>query len=64
MGNFIKATYYALKKTYEYLTPSLWESAPFEQNPLLANSDFLAAAAEGGSKGRSGGDRRERRERR
>ena len=42
MGNFIKATYFALAKSYGYLTPDLWKEAKFARTPFSQHSDFLA----------------------
>lgn len=41
--NFVKATYDAIKKSYEYLTPDLWEQTLFEKTPYQKHSDFLHA---------------------
>jgi small subunit ribosomal protein S2e len=54
MGNFIKATFDALGKTYGYLTPDLWEHNKLTATPNEVHADFLAkgkqapAAARGG----------------
>merc|ERR1719281_1245925 len=32
-GNFIKATFEALRHTYTIITPDLWENRPFSLNP-------------------------------
>eukprot|EP01065_Artemidia_motanka_P053059 TRINITY_DN975_c0_g2_i1.p2 TRINITY_DN975_c0_g2~~TRINITY_DN975_c0_g2_i1.p2 ORF type:complete len:283 (+),score=98.11 TRINITY_DN975_c0_g2_i1:70-849(+) len=45
MGNFIKAVFAALSKTYGYLTPDLWPTTRLGKDPYQAESDFLAAAA-------------------
>jgi ribosomal protein uS5 len=42
MGNFIKAVYFALAKSYGYLTPDLWRETQFIKTPYAAHSDFLA----------------------
>lgn len=42
MGNFIKATFAAVTKTYTYLTPDLWEETTFTATPYEEYSDFLA----------------------
>jgi len=42
LGNFAKATYAALKRTYTFLTPDMWEAGIYKQNPYAAYSDFLA----------------------
>jgi len=41
MGNFIKATYAALVKTYAYLTPDLWPQTAFQKAPYQEYTDFL-----------------------
>jgi len=41
MGNFIKATWFALRKTYQYLTPDLWTQTKFEKTPFEIHGDFL-----------------------
>merc|ERR1712093_566293 len=33
MGNFIKAVFYALRKTYSYLSPELWPKTEFTNSP-------------------------------
>jgi small subunit ribosomal protein S2e len=40
-GNFLKATFYALSKTYSYLTPDLWNKHEIEENPYQKYSQFL-----------------------
>mmetsp|Transcript_15516 Transcript_15516/g.18916 ORF Transcript_15516/g.18916 Transcript_15516/m.18916 type:complete len:255 (-) Transcript_15516:212-976(-) len=42
MGNFIKAMYYALKATYGYLSPELWQENALLANPYQEHTDFLA----------------------
>ena len=42
LGNFIKATFAAVKKTYTYLSPDLWEEDVFEPSPFEEYSDLLA----------------------
>lgn len=34
MGNFIKATFYALSKSYGFLTPNFWEEKDGQQQPM------------------------------
>lgn len=43
LGNFAKATFNAIAKTYSYLTPDLWKEQPLEKNPYQLNVDFLKA---------------------
>jgi len=45
MGNFVKATFDAIQKTYAYLTPDLWKQYPLPKTPFQAHSDFLMVAA-------------------
>merc|ERR1712189_148131 len=42
LGNFAKATYAAIAKTYSYLTPDLWKETTFEKSPYQEFTDFLA----------------------
>lgn len=42
MGNFIKAAYFALAKSYGFLTPDLWKQTHFLKSPFSEHSDFLA----------------------
>lgn len=44
MGNFIKATYQALRVTYAFLTPDLWAKSHFTSSPLQEHSEFLTNA--------------------
>jgi len=44
MGNFVKATFEALKNTYGFLTPDLWKDAPLLKAPYQEYSDFLLAS--------------------
>jgi len=46
LGNFIKALFYALGKSYSFLTPDLWADTFFVKSPLQVHSDFLAKEAE------------------
>jgi len=41
-GNFMKATFEALRATYGYLTPDLWKATHFEKPPFQEFTDFLA----------------------
>lgn len=41
LGNFAKATFFALAKTYEYLTPDLWPAYEFTRSPYQEHTDFL-----------------------
>jgi len=41
-GNFMKATFEALKATYAYLTPDLWRPTHFSKPPYQEWSDYLS----------------------
>merc|ERR1719167_599757 len=41
-GNFMKATFEALRATYGYLTPDLWKPTHFVKPPFQEFTDFLA----------------------
>jgi small subunit ribosomal protein S2e len=45
LGNFIKATYNAVKATNAYLTPDLWPQTVFEKAPFQVHTDFLKEGA-------------------
>ena len=40
-GNFLKATFNALSKTYSYLSPDLWAKREFDQNPYMKFNQWL-----------------------
>ena len=42
MGNFIKATFDALSRTYGFLTPDLWRETRFTKPPAQEFTDFCA----------------------
>jgi len=42
LGNFVKATFDAVRRTYGYLTPDLWEDTQFVKNPMQVYTDFLS----------------------
>jgi len=42
LGNFVKAVYFALTKSYGYLTPDLWDTRVILPTPYEANADFLS----------------------
>lgn len=44
MGNFVKATFEAISKTFNYLTPEFWEATELKKAPFQEFSDFLAAS--------------------
>ena len=43
LGNFVKATYFALRSTYEFLTPDLWAENKWQKAPAQEYTDFLSA---------------------
>ena len=45
MGNFVKAVFAALSKTYGYLTPDLWAKTHLGKDPYQEHSRFLSDAA-------------------
>lgn len=42
LGNFAKATFEAISKTYSYLTPDMWKETVFTKTPYQEFTDFLA----------------------
>jgi len=42
LGNFAKATYAAIQRTYSYLTPDLWKEEAMEKTPYQQHSDHLS----------------------
>jgi len=44
LGNFIKACFAAVQRTYTYLTPDLWPQQALGKLPFQEHSDFLAQA--------------------
>jgi len=45
LGNLIKATFFALVKTYGFLTPDLWKTTRFSSTPYQEFTDLLAKPA-------------------
>jgi len=43
LGNFVKATFDAVSRTYGYLTPDLWKQYPLPKTPFQEHSAFLVA---------------------
>ena len=41
IGNFIKAAYFALRKSYGYLSPDLWKETQFLRSPYQEHTDYL-----------------------
>lgn len=52
LGNFVKATFDAIARTYGYLTPDLWTPTVFVKNPYHEHSSYLAQKKTGVSKGK------------
>lgn len=48
LGNFAKATYAAIAKTYAYLTPDLWKEMPLGKSPYQEYANFLAQSQKRG----------------
>jgi len=42
LGNFAKATYAAIARTYSYLTPDLWKELNLDATPYQKHADYLA----------------------
>merc|ERR1712232_834339 len=42
LGNFVKATFQAISRTFCYLTPDLWQDIPLGETPYGEFSDYLA----------------------
>lgn len=40
-GNFVRAAFDAVSKTYSYLTPDLWKSSPLSKSPYQEYTDHL-----------------------
>lgn len=45
LGNFVKATFDAISKTYGFLTPDLWAPTQFTPAPFQEHTEFLSAKA-------------------
>lgn len=41
LGNFAKATYAAISKTYSFLTPDMWKETEFQKSPYQEFTDYL-----------------------
>lgn len=46
LGNFVKATFFALKATYGFLDPTLWVETGYGRTPYQEHTDFLGRAAD------------------
>jgi len=42
LGNFVKATFFAISASYGFLTPELWKETEFTKAPYQEFTDFLA----------------------
>ncbi|MQL20597.1 hypothetical protein EI008_26875, partial [Escherichia coli] len=42
LGNFVKATFDCLLKTYGFLTPEFWKETRFSKSPFQEYTDLLA----------------------
>lgn len=47
LGNFAKATFQAIAKTYSYLTPDMWKETVFVKSPYQEFTDHLAKSQKG-----------------
>jgi small subunit ribosomal protein S2e len=50
LGNFVKATFDAISKTYGYLTPDLWTPTVFVKTPYHEHTQFLSDKKKPGGK--------------
>lgn len=50
LGNFAKATYAAIAKTYAFLTPDLWKDLPLAKTPYQEYADFLEKTSKTGQR--------------
>lgn len=48
LGNFAKATYAAIQRTYSYLTPDLWKENQLDKTPYQQYWEYLAKQGPGG----------------
>ncbi|EGW09230.1 40S ribosomal protein S2 [Cricetulus griseus] len=44
LGNFARATFDAISKTYSYMTPELWKETVFTKSPYQEFTDHLVKA--------------------
>uniref|UniRef100_A0A0A9EZK2 Pco131882 n=1 Tax=Arundo donax TaxID=35708 RepID=A0A0A9EZK2_ARUDO len=47
LGNFVKATFDCLMKTYGFLTPEFWTETRFVKTPFQEYTDLLAKPTKG-----------------
>lgn len=45
MGNFVKAVFFAISKSYGYLSPELWKPTVFQKTPFQEHTDYLSKDA-------------------
>merc|ERR1712070_1072369 len=45
LGNFVKATFFCIKKLYGYLTPEFWKDTRYMPSPYQEHTDYLAKTA-------------------
>ena len=57
LGNFVKATFAALRKTYAYLTPDLWQEQALTMSPFQEFTDHLSKEEQAKIKVNAGYDR-------
>ncbi|KAF3600373.1 hypothetical protein F2Q69_00036560 [Brassica cretica] len=50
LGNFVKATFDCLQKTYGFLTPEFWKETSFKKSPYQEYTDFLTTKADSAAK--------------
>lgn len=50
LGNFVKATFFALSKSYGYLTPDLWFERALPADPLQVHANWLTSTGKGQAK--------------
>eukprot|EP01095_Lingulamoeba_sp_RSL-Kostka_P003853 TRINITY_DN14970_c0_g1_i1.p1 TRINITY_DN14970_c0_g1~~TRINITY_DN14970_c0_g1_i1.p1 ORF type:complete len:278 (+),score=149.71 TRINITY_DN14970_c0_g1_i1:1040-1873(+) len=43
LGNFVKATFYAISATFGYLTPDVWSEYAILKNPYQEHTEYLAS---------------------
>ncbi|KAG2317085.1 hypothetical protein Bca52824_020207 [Brassica carinata] len=50
LGNFVKATFDCLQKTYGFLTPEFWKETSFKKSPYQEYTDFLSSKTDSAAK--------------
>lgn len=46
LGNYVRATYAALRSSYAFLSPDLWAQTKLEQSPYQEHTDYLSEQTE------------------